>query len=200
MTTSTMTEGQINRACEIFRAQLTRRASELSSDAVQEAFGDPALGSDWFAVLQKRVDLIGSTFTATVNYDDPQWRTIERSRYANMSDVKPKDYPVGGKGSKPIKYRLLEFDHDPLDDEVLAKMAEMNCRQPDRAESETIIRSFTAEELRAHPVIGLIGPAVKRNGNLLRAYVDGYENGVNLVWSWTGKRWSRYCHFVAVCK
>lgn len=140
------------------------------------------------------------TKTVTVNYDDPQWQTIDGSRYAYVGDVKPKDYPIGGKGTKPIKYRLIEIDHDPLDDEVLAKMAELNCRQPDRAETETIIRGFTSDQLRAHPVIGLIGPAEERNGNLYRAYVRGHEYGVDLYWNWAGPRWDRLCRFVAVCK
>ncbi len=40
------------------------------------------------------------------------------------------------------------------------------------------------------------GPAVRRNGNLNRAYVNGNEDGVNLNWNWTENRWNRNCWFV----
>lgn len=139
-----------------------------------------------------------TTHTVTVNYDDPQWQTIDGSRYAYVCNVKPSDYPVSGKGTKSIQYLLLEFDHDLPDDEVLAKMAELNCRQPDRPEAETIIRGFTSTELRAHPVIGLIGPAVDRRGSLDRAYVYGSGRGVVLGWGWTADRWGQRCRFAAI--
>jgi hypothetical protein len=66
MTTSGMTEGQINRACEIFRAQLAKHESKLSSDAVQLVFGQPELGPEWLAVLQKRVEAVSNMIVRRV--------------------------------------------------------------------------------------------------------------------------------------
>jgi hypothetical protein len=64
-----MTDGQIERAVEIFRAQLRKHAGELSSDAVQQVFGQPELGPEWLAVLRKRVEEVSSMIVrhATVN-------------------------------------------------------------------------------------------------------------------------------------
>ena len=72
MTTSAMTEPQINRAVEIFRAQLVTHASELSSDAVQHVFGQSDLGSEWLAVLRKRVEMVSSLIIRHVTVDRTQ--------------------------------------------------------------------------------------------------------------------------------
>jgi hypothetical protein len=72
MTTSGMTEKQINRACEIFRAQLTKHAPELSSDAVQWAFGDRNLPKEWLESLRTRVEAISELIVRHV--------TVDRSR------------------------------------------------------------------------------------------------------------------------
>jgi hypothetical protein len=72
MTTSGMTTGQIDRACEIFRAQLTKHAAELPSDPVQQVFGQAELGPEWLAVLRKRVEAISDMIIRRV--------TVNRSR------------------------------------------------------------------------------------------------------------------------
>ena len=201
MTTSGMTDRQINRACEIFRAQLTKHASEFPSEAVQAAFGQPELGSDWLAVLRRRVEAFSQTFVEEVDYDDPQWRTIDRSRYAYIGDVTVDNYPDKETGKKQVRFRELAFDHDPTDKEVLAKAEQESCRQPTRAEAETVIRRrYTSCQLGEHPRIGLIGPAVRRGGGLGRAYVYGLEHGVRLVWDWTDSLWLQRCRFLVVCK
>lgn len=140
------------------------------------------------------------TKTITVNYNDPQWQTIDNSRYAYVGDVRQQDYPIRGTGTKDIEYVLLEFESDPNDDEVIARMKELNCRQPDRAEAGTVIRSFTSEQLYDHPIIALVGLAVQRYGVLGRAYVSGCGDGVRLDWGWTEGRWSQDCRFLVVCK
>ena len=66
VTTSRMTEGQIGRACEILGAKLRKHASEFPSDAVQQAFGQPELASDWLAVLRTRVEAISNLVVRTV--------------------------------------------------------------------------------------------------------------------------------------
>ncbi|MDP2789237.1 MAG: hypothetical protein Q8O46_04325 [bacterium] len=54
--TARMTQGQIDRACEIFRAQIVKHAPEFSSDGVQLAFGQASLGEGWFEVFRKHVE------------------------------------------------------------------------------------------------------------------------------------------------
>ena len=60
MTTSTMTDRQIERAVEIFRAQLSKYAKEFSSEVVQQVFGQSELGPEWLAVLRNRVEAISN--------------------------------------------------------------------------------------------------------------------------------------------
>lgn len=196
MTPSPMTNEQIERAVEIFRAQLRKHAAEFPSDAVQQAFGQPELGREWLAVLRKRVEAIDSVEEQLVDYD--AYRMIERDAYAYVGDVTIRDYPETETGTKLVRFRELEFDHNPTDDEVLAKAKQENCRQPSRAEAETRIHRYTPEQLREHPRVGLIGPAVSRDGGLCRACVNGFEGGVRLGWDWARGPWGRLCRFVVV--
>lgn len=144
---------------------------------------------------------VGEVYEQDVDYDDPCWKTIDRERYAYVGDVKPSDYPETETGKKSVRFREIWFDHDPTDDEVLECMTAINCRQPSRAEVETVIREkYSSEELGRNPRIGLIGSAVGRSGGLHRAYVNGLGGGVELSWDWTDVRWDRDCRFVVVCK
>lgn len=70
MTTSKpMTTGQIDRACEIFRAQLVKHASELSSEGVQIVLGQPSLGPAWLKVLRERVEVVSAVIVRRVKVD-----------------------------------------------------------------------------------------------------------------------------------
>ncbi len=201
MTTSAMTNGQIDHTLRILRDQLEKHREELVSESVQIVLGQNDLGAAWYAEFLKRVEAISQTSVEEVDYDDPQWKTIETDRYAFVGDVTVADYPEKETGKKPVTFRELEFDYDPTDDEVLAKAAELNCRQPSRAECETYIRKrYTKERLAINPRIGLSGPAVERNGSLRRACIYGHEGGVMLLWCWAGRPWAQRCRFVVACK
>lgn len=69
MTTSGMTSPQIDRACELLRAKLTKHRAELDSDAVQQAFGDPGLPKEWLASLRTRVEAISELIVRHVRKD-----------------------------------------------------------------------------------------------------------------------------------
>lgn len=196
MTPSGMTNDQIERAVEVLRAKLRKHAAEFPSDAAQQVLGQRELSREWLAVFRKRVEAVASVEEQMVDYD--AYRTIDRSRYAYVGDVTTRDYPETETGTKPVRFRELEFDHNPTDDEVLTKAKQENCRQPSRAEAETRIRRYTPEQLREHPRVGLIGPAVDRRGRPHRAYVHGHEDGVHLGWYWTQGPWPQYCRFVVV--
>jgi len=205
MTPSTMTDGQIDKAVEVIssklRKELRAHQSELQSDPVQLVLGQDDLGDALYDVFRTRVEAISQTSVEEVDYDDPQWKTIDKSRYAFVGNVTAAHYPETETGKKLVRFRELEFNHDPTDDEVLTKAAKLNCRQTSRAEVETYIRKrYTPEQLAKNPRIGLIGSAVKRRGLLSRAYVDGFGAGVGLSWPWTDGHWDRRCRFVAACK
>lgn len=144
---------------------------------------------------------VGEIYEEEVDYDAFRGKPIDRSQHAFVGDVTEKDYPETETGKKLVRFREVWFDHDPTDDEVLAKGQSIGGRQPSRAESETVIRKrYTAEELGRNPRIGLIGSAVQRGGDLRRAYVDGAGGGVLLDWDWTVNGWRRHCRFVFVCE
>lgn len=58
MTTSKMSDGQVERAVELFEAQLRKQASRFSREAVQMAFSDSTLSVEWVRVLSSRVKKI----------------------------------------------------------------------------------------------------------------------------------------------
>lgn len=69
MTTSPMTDGQIERTIEIFRAQLRKHASEFHSDAVQEVFGQREFALELVGVLRKRVEVVSNMIVRRVKVD-----------------------------------------------------------------------------------------------------------------------------------
>jgi len=143
--------------------------------------------------------------TVTVNYNDPCWGTIDPSRYHRVIDVVQTDFPVGDEeDDREISYHLIPIGHSSSDEYVLSKMEGMGCRQPSRAEAETIIRSLSSEELEEHPVIGIISPPVERAaGNEDREYrlcVRGNEDGLSLCWNFAGDTWRNNCLFIAICE
>ncbi len=117
------------------------------------------------------------------------------------ADVYELDVDYGdGRGVQRVRFRELAFDHNPLDDEVLARAEQLDCRQPEEVEARKAVSRYTPDQLREHPRVGLIGPAVQRDGHLGRACVLGDGLGVDLVWLWAGGRWDRRYRFVVVCK
>lgn len=138
MTTSGMTEGQINRACEIFRAQLVKHSSELPSEAVQKALGQAELGTEWLAVLQKRVDAISNMIVRHVKVDrsrSPQQALVatERVQYTDKSVVATMPR---GEGKEVDVYffkpRPEAYDKNGwLSEEALEREYEFNNLKPD---------------------------------------------------------------------
>lgn len=186
-----ITDAQIDKVVGVLRAQLLLRAAEIPAGTLDGALND--LGQDLFEVLLKRVKTAGDIHEVEVDYDDPAWRKNDRN--ADMAY-----FALHQNGIKPVWYRLLDFGYSPYDDEVIATMAEWDCRQPDRAEAETIIRRFTDDTLWAHPVVGLIGPAVRGDNGLFRGYVVGSGGRIRLTVDRADRRCDQRCRFVAIVK
>ncbi len=168
-------------------AEQLHRLAKPEGDVVIDQMADLIIGRNNSDIVELPVD-----------YEE--FRTIRKDRYAFLGDVNTSDVPEVEHYTHTVRFRELEFDHDPLDQEVLDKAEAENCRQPSRAEAETYIRRFTSEQLGKNPRVGLIGPGVRRLGDLHRVYVIGDSDGVDLRWHWTEYRWLRNCRFVVVCK
>lgn len=66
MTPSKMTDDQVNKLVEQFRAQVTKHASEISSEAAQVALGTKGLAVEMFAPFRKRAEAVsGMIFRRT---------------------------------------------------------------------------------------------------------------------------------------
>src|SRR3989344_6231301 len=66
MTPSPMTAKQVERAVELFRAQLRKHRTELPSEVVQQVFGQSELVGEWFEVLRRRVEMVDNLITRRV--------------------------------------------------------------------------------------------------------------------------------------
>ena len=64
-----MTDGQIDKATDIFRSQLRKHRGELPSDPVQLALGQPELGTELLAVFRKRVEAVSNMIVRHVRVD-----------------------------------------------------------------------------------------------------------------------------------
>ncbi len=113
-----MTTSQIDRACELLRAKLTKHASEFSSDAVQMVFGQSELGAEWLTVFRKRVEAVSSMIVRRVRVD--RTRSPEqvldatgRAQYTDSQVVK--SMPRGTGEETDIRFfkpEPEEYDHD----------------------------------------------------------------------------------------
>lgn len=95
MTTSEMTDGQIERAIEIFRAQLRKHKGELPSDAVQTVLGQAELGPEWFAVLRDRVEAVRGTIVTvdrSVRPAYPNW--MDKVMHPELECTSPAEYDL----------------------------------------------------------------------------------------------------------
>jgi hypothetical protein len=64
-----MTDGQIDKATDIFRSVLRKYRSELGSDPVQQVLGMNNLGPDLFAIFRKRVEAVSNLIIRRVHVD-----------------------------------------------------------------------------------------------------------------------------------
>ncbi|MFA6042084.1 MAG: hypothetical protein WCV85_02115 [Patescibacteria group bacterium] len=129
MTTSKMTDGQINRVVEIFRAKLVKHASNLPSDAVQAALGDASLGQDLFDVFQRHVEvhlidtqphLLQRKPFNPKKFIGAGWKVIEVLQPRNdgildASQIVTKDYLKKGESSINGEERLRRIKASPAD-------------------------------------------------------------------------------------
>jgi len=119
MTTSRMTDGQINRAVEIFRAQLQKHQNELSSEAVQIVLGQSELGPEWFETLRARVEAVSNMIVRHVKVDrslDPGAMLDATGRQQYTDENVVKEMPKG-EGEETDVY-FFKLDRYVSDDDL----------------------------------------------------------------------------------
>ena len=96
--TPSITDGQIDKAVDIFRSVLRKHRSELGSDAVQQALGIKELGPELLAVFRKRVEAVSDIIVrrVTVNLSrSPQQALLATGRRQYVNDDVVKAMPRG---------------------------------------------------------------------------------------------------------
>lgn len=138
MTTPGMTDGQINRALEIFKAQLVKHATELPSEDVQTVFGQKDLGPEWLTVLRKRVEAVSSMIVRKARVDrsrTPQQALDATGRRQYVDQAVVTAMPRGGNKEVEVcffKPRPEAYDKDGwLSEEALEREFEFNGFKPD---------------------------------------------------------------------
>lgn len=92
MTPSEMTDRQIEKAVDLYRALLRKHRSELGSEAVQHVFGQPDYVAEMFSVLRRRVEAVSNLIIRHVSvyrHQTPQsvLDVTGRKTYVNASVV-----------------------------------------------------------------------------------------------------------------
>lgn len=76
MTPSRMTEGQLDKAVDLYRAMVRKHSSEFSSDAVQQVLGQPDYVAEQVAVLRHRVEAVSEMIVRPFKID--RTKTVEQ--------------------------------------------------------------------------------------------------------------------------
>lgn len=131
MTPSVMTDGQIEKAVDIYRAILRKHRLELGSDAVQKVLGQPEYVAEQVATLRKRVEVISNMIVrhVTVNRTrSPQKAIDATSRNKYLDDDVVKMMPRGkGDEADVFFFKLDRY----ISDDNLEKEYELRGLKPD---------------------------------------------------------------------
>lgn len=148
MTTSPMTDGQIERAIEIFRAQLRKHASELQSEAVQQVFGQREFAVELVGVLRKRAEAVMKkilTFLRTVRIPAQPAVTTSEEYFKEAgvvvagSNFKAQFYGLEVPATEEAELAVRKLEETSVDAPILAELC-------DKAEiSVSQFRAFLAE-------------------------------------------------------
>ena len=119
-----MTDGQINKATELYRAMLWKHRGELGSETVQQVLGQPEFVGEMFGVLRKRVEAVSDMIVRHVRVAwsrTPQQMldATGRKRYTDRSvvDAMPKGE---GEEANVFFIPLKRYTSDDGVEEILA--------------------------------------------------------------------------------
>lgn len=118
MITSTITDPQIDHACSLLRAKLTKYRSELLSSAVQIAYGDPDLTKEWLDSLRTRVEAISELIIRHVRKDCSRTnaqviKATGRTEYVNKEALAT--MPRGGSEEEDICFFPIKRTASPAE-------------------------------------------------------------------------------------
>ncbi len=126
-----MTDGQIDKATDIFRAQLRKHRNDFGSEAVQLVIGQPELGTDLLSVFRKRVEAVSGMIVRHVKVDrtrSPQavLDATGRRQYTNKEVVDA----IPWHGDEEVDVCFFKLDRSVSCDD-LEKECELRGLRPD---------------------------------------------------------------------
>ena len=119
MTPSPLTDGQIDKAVDVYRSILRNHREELGSEPAQQVLGQPEFVEEMVGVLRKRVAAVSNMIVRRVRVDRTRFprQALEatgRRLYVNDSVVET--MPGRGTGAEDvdvISFKLNRFVSDP---------------------------------------------------------------------------------------
>ena len=126
-----MTDGQIDKIVDIFRARVRKGRNALSSDAVQQVLGQSELPDELFGVFQRRVEAVSSMIVRHVKVDrtrSPE-QVIDATARAKYIDGKVISTMPRGEGEekKVFFFKVSRF----ISDDDLEKEYDLRGLRPD---------------------------------------------------------------------
>jgi hypothetical protein len=120
MTPSLMTDGQIDKAADIFRAQLRKHRTEFSSEVVQNVLGQGQFGPELVVVLRKWVEIVSGMIVRHVRVNrqlsaEQSINATGRAKY--VDDFVVNSMPVGD-GPDEVDLVYFKLGRDNLDREL----------------------------------------------------------------------------------
>ncbi len=112
----TMTDRQIDKAADVFRAALRRHRAEFGSEAVQQVLGCPDFGPDLLAVFRRRVEMMSNLIIrkVKVNRDRTPQTALDATGRVQYTNRKVVDAMPRGEGEEVevFFFRLGRFVSD----------------------------------------------------------------------------------------
>src|SRR3989344_5323032 len=122
-----MTDGQIDKAGELFRSILKRFRAELPTDAVQQVLGNNDIWPKLYSAFRKRVEMISNMIVRHVTTDGRTGEqfiaTLEKASYnvggyAKQLLRSDKFVPTNGKTYKLVVIKGDEFEDDRITSKI----------------------------------------------------------------------------------
>lgn len=124
---------------------------------------------------------------------------VRRGKYDWANDsITDTLFPIEPHAQETRMIELVEFDHDPGSEEVLAEFARRGLERPTPEDALAFGIAYP-EEQRKHPVVFLHEPVLV-DGFRSVLVLDGSDRERNLNLNWFAYRWNRYYVFAAVRK
>ena len=141
-----------------------------------------------------------SSFLLTLDGSYSASKLIKKGKYDWFNDdITDERFPIQKREPIEHKIELVEFDHDPSSEEVLAEFKERGLERPIYEDAFYYGIKYP-EEQRKHPVVFLHEPVLNPDGrrNVLVLGGDDGERRLRLICF--GYEWSRRCAFAGVRK